>query len=131
MIALDTNVLLRFLVDDNGEQTARARDLLRRAQDQGVPCFVSDVVLCEVVWVLQRRFRVSRAELVAVLKQLVRASNLVFAARDQVVAALMSFAAGPGGFTDYFIRAQAHAAGCEAVATFDRALLRESGFIAP
>jgi predicted nucleic-acid-binding protein len=48
-----------------------------------------------------------------------------------VLTALGAFAAGAGGFTDYFIRAQAHAAGCDAVATFDRALLREPGFVAP
>lgn len=80
---------------------------------------------------LQRRYRLPRRQLILAIKQLIWARSLVFAARDQVLSALAAFGVGAGGFVDYFIRARAHVAGCDAVATFDRALLREAGFVAP
>ena len=52
MIALDTNVLVRFLVEDDARQTAEAAALIKRVVDADGTLFVSDIVLCETVWVL-------------------------------------------------------------------------------
>lgn len=132
MLALDTNVLVRFLVEDDAAQTARVRDFLARlAKDE--LCLVTDVVLCELVWVLRRSYRFSRDAIARVVRQLLYARQLTFASRDSVERALRDYEGGRGDFADYLIRDQARSLGCEAVVTLDRALLAEddSTFIAP
>ena len=131
MIALDTNVLVRYLVEDDPVQTAKAVRLVERAAATGDTLFVSHVVACEVVWVLTSAYRVARADVVALLRRLLSARELAFDAGDEVRRAVEAFASGPGDFADYLIREHAHRAGYAQVATFDRALLRAPGFIAP
>ena len=130
MIALDTNVLVRFLVEDDADQLARARRLLQKAVDSNSFCYVSDVVMCEVVWVLERSYEFRRAEIGQVLGRLLRAGNLAFASSERLARALEAYEAGRGDFADYLIREHARASGCEAVATFDGDLLKEPGFVA-
>lgn len=131
MIALDTNVLARFLVKDDEAQSARAAGLIRKAIARDEPLLVSGVTLCELVWVLDFSYQVPRVEIAVLLHQLLRARHLSFPEHDLLVSALSAFEAGRGDFADYVIRAQARSGGCESVATFDKALLKEPGFIAP
>ena len=131
MIALDTNVLVRFLVEDDAVQTARATELIDRVADAGERLFVSDVVVCELVWVLDAAYRVRRAEIGSTLAALLRAKQLRFESTDRLARAIHAFNAGRGDFADYVIREHARGAGCAEVATFDRALLREAAFVEP
>ena len=107
------------------------RRLLERQLAAGERVFVGDVVVCETVWVLDSCYGLSREEIVAALGSLVRSRQVVFASADRVAAALQAYAAGKGDFADYLIREDALAAGCDRVATFDRALLSEPGFLSP
>lgn len=129
MIALDTNVLVRYLVEDDKKQTALAAALIDRVIADDDTLFVSDVVVCETVWVLSVGYRVGRKEIAAVLRNLLRARHLTFGASDQLIRALDAFESGKGDFADYLIREHARAADCDTVATFDRVLLREKGFV--
>ena len=131
MIALDTNVLVRFLVEDDARQTAAAADVIERAIAGDETLFVSHVVLCEIVWVLAGSYRVGRETIATTLRELLRARHLLFARPDELSRALDAFEQGKGDFADYLIREHSRAAGCDAVVTFDRALLGEDGFVAP
>jgi predicted nucleic-acid-binding protein len=131
VIALDTNVLVRFLVVDDKAQSARAARLVERTVAAGATLFVSDVVVCETVWVLLSSYRVSRAEVGSILGRLFKASHLNFRDTDCLERALERFVRGRGDFADYLIQEHARTAGCPEVATFDSALLREKGFAAP
>ena len=129
MIGLDTNILVRFLVQDDPKQSERARTLIEKAIDSEMPCFVSDVVLCEMVWVLERSYKTRRFDIGRILGHLLRARHLTFTSLERLFAALESYHAGNGDFADYLIREHSRAEGCEAVATFDGDLLEEAGFI--
>lgn len=131
MIAVDTNVLVRFLVEDDARQSAAAAALVERAVRSGEALYVSGLVLCETVWVLTVSYRVPRLDVVKTLQSLLRARPLMFDYPDRVARAIDGFAAGRGDFADYLIREDAVAAGCSGVATFDRELLREEGFERP
>jgi predicted nucleic-acid-binding protein len=131
VIALDTNVLVRFLVEDDKAQSARAAKFVARAMATDEQLFLPDVVLCETVWVLTAAYQVPRAEVGATLGRLLMAAHLRFDDVDRLSRALAAFLSGKGDFADYVIREDALAAGCERVATFDRLLLNESAFIAP
>lgn len=130
MIALDTNVLVRYLVKDDAKQTALAAALIDRAIAADESVFVSDIVVCETVWVLRVSYRVRRADVVALLRQLFRARHLIFRAVDELSRALDAYAAGKGDFADYLIREHARAANCDSVASFDTVLVKERGFVA-
>ncbi|MFI5233929.1 MAG: PIN domain-containing protein [Gemmatimonadales bacterium] len=131
MIALDTNVLVRFLVEDDAVQSRAATAVITRAGRADEPLFVSDIVLCEVVWVLSASYGAAKSEIVAAIRKLLHARQLAFQASDVLVRALEAYAAGRGDFADYLVREDARAAGCDAVLTFDKALLKESGFRRP
>lgn len=131
MIALDTNVLVRFLVEDDAVQAAKAAALIEQAISDNATLFISDVVLCEAVWALTSRYGFPRAEVAEVLRRLVDADHLSFSAPSQIVRALAAFSTGKGDFADYVIREHSLAAGCTAVATFDQALLKETGYQSP
>ena len=130
-LALDTNVLVRFLVRDDEAQHERARALVEGAIAKDETCFVSDVVVCELVWVLGTSYRVPRGEIAKTLGDLLRARHLRFERPDRLRTALRSYAASNGAFADYLIREHAREAGCDALATFDRNLQSQDLFLAP
>ena len=131
MIALDTNVLVRTLVEDDPSQSRRAHELLEAIRDRDDRAFVSDIVLCEVVWVLERSYRIRRKEISEALELVLATRNLVFREIESAARALRRYAKGRGDFADYLIQEQARQRGCDAVVTFDRELLKEDGFVEP
>ena len=131
MIALDTNVLIRFLVEDDEAQSRRATKLIEGTVARDDQLFVSDIVMCETVWVLSSAYRFSRAEIVDALSQLLRARSVVFSSADSIARALDAYRKERSDFADYLIREHARSAGAETVATFDGVLLKESGFSKP
>lgn len=131
MIGLDTNVLVRYLVEDEEEQAGRAAALIEKAADQDERLYVPQVVLCEVAWVLASAYGRSRAEVAAALKAIVRTAQFVIEDADLAHRALARFEAGTADFADYVVAESAAAAGCDRVATFDRVLPREGGFVRP
>jgi predicted nucleic-acid-binding protein len=131
VIALDTKVLVRFLVEDDAAQTARAAELIDGVASADQRLFVSDIVVCELVWVLDAAYRIPRSEIARTLTELLRAKQLQFASTDRLARAIHAFSAGRGDLADYLIREHARDAGCSEVATFDRALLKEPGFVSP
>ena len=131
MIALDTNVLVRFLVEDDAVQSRAATAVITRAGRADEPLFVSDIVLCEVVWVLSVSYAAPKADIAAAIRKLLHARQLTFRASDVLLRALEAYAAGKGDFADYLVRENARAAGCDSVLTFDKSLLKEPGFARP
>ena len=131
MIALDTNVLVRLLVEDDQEQTRRSRALIEQVQGDDGRAWISDVVLCELVWVLSASYEVPRPEIADVLDALLRARHLAFDDSARLRRSLDHFRGGRGDFADYLIQEHATANGYERTATFDQALLAEPGFFEP
>jgi predicted nucleic-acid-binding protein len=131
VIALDTNVLVRFLVADDEGQHEAARRSLERLGPAEQAGFVSDIVLVELVWVLRAGYGFSRREIMVALEALASADHLSFEDDERISRALRAFAEGRGDFADYLIRERADAAGCTTVETFDRVLHAEKGFSPP
>ena len=119
MIALDTNVLVRYLVDDDAEQAQVARTLLEglTAERSG---FVCREVMVELVWVLQRAYRLSRDRIAEVLEELVATEGLQIEAADDVARAAFRYRRGEAGFSDLMIAAAAERSGASPLYTFDR-----------
>ena len=126
MIAVDSNVLVRYLVRDNLEQAEAARALLEGLTPEQ-PGFICREVMLEVVWVLGRTYRFPRDRIAHVLAELAATENLAIEAVDDVARAALSFRQGGPGFSDLMIAAAAERAGAHPLYTFDRALARVEG----
>lgn len=118
MIGLDTNVLVRYIAQDDPIQSPKATQVIESlAPDTG---FVSVVSVAELVWVLTRCYGSSRAEIVDVLELLLRTKELVVEHADTVWKALRVFKASSADFADCLIERFANEAGCHQTVTFDR-----------
>jgi len=120
VIALDTNVLVRYLVRDDPRQTRAATRVVETSCTVETPGFVTLVVLCELVWVLERGYRYSRIHIAALVRGLLAADDLSIERSELAWQALNAFEEGPADFADYVIGATGREAGAEATVTFDR-----------
>jgi predicted nucleic-acid-binding protein len=87
--------------------------------------------MCELTWVLDSCYKIEKIEILRTLYQLLASRDVTFASSDRIASALAAYEAGLGDFSDYLIREHATEAGCEFVATFDKALFKEAGFKSP
>ena len=119
MIGLDTNVLVRFLVQDDAEQARAAQDLIATFSE-AEPGFVCREVQVELVWVLERAYNLPREEIARTLDGLLEARELVIETADRVAIAADRYRKGGPGFADQMIALAGQGAGCRMTATFDR-----------
>lgn len=131
MIALDTNVLVRHLVQDDKKQSAQATRRIGKAVEEGESIFLSGIVLCELVWVLETAYRLPRSEIVQALDRILATRGFVVGDRDEASLALERYRSGQGDFADHLIGALATRAGASPILTFDRFLLEFPEFQLP
>ncbi len=122
MIALDTNILVRLLTRDNQTQAETARLFFQRHADEEGGLFVSDVVMAELAWTLDRAYGFEHNVIAEAFKALADNATLSFESREVLQAALALFHDTKTGFPDCLIVAKAQAAGCKSLATFDKAM---------
>ena len=128
MTALDTNVIVRYLVGDDAEQAAAARALLD-GLTSGNPGFICREVVLEVAWVLERSYRFTRSRIAEALMNLTASDSLVVESSDDVAAAAYRYRQGGAGFSDLMILAAVERAGATPLHTFDRRLAQLQGAI--
>ena len=126
MIALDTNVLVRYLVRHDAEQAEAARALLESLTADR-PGYVCREVAVELVWVLERAYGYSRDQIATVLEELVATEGLVIEAADDVARAAFRYRIGGTGFSDMMIVLAAERARALPVYTFDQKAARLEG----
>ena len=124
MIGLDTNVLVRYLTQDDPEQAARANDLVETSCTRHEPGRICLVVLCELTWVLAGAYGYEKRLVVQVLEHILASRELSVENEDIARSALAAFRQGTADFADYVIVFSNRSAGCEATYSFDRKLAR-------
>jgi len=125
---LDTNVLVRYLTEDDPVQSKRAADLISSATTRGERCFISAIVLCELAWVLRGAYRVTQADLILTIDRILGTTQFVIGDKDVVRRALDGYRSGRADFADYVIGALHLDAGCRRTVTFDRRLRGDAAF---
>lgn len=126
MIALDTNVLVRFLVQDDPEQAELATGVIDQLTDDARG-FVSREVLIELVWVLERAYRLGRVEIAIALDGFLSSTELVIEGSVEVAPALELYRNDGFGFADLMIAAAARRVGAMELVTFDQKAARLPG----
>ena len=128
MTALDTNVIVRYLVADVPEQAEAARLLIDQLTPDD-PGFICREVVVETAWVLERSYGFSRARVAEALMDLAASDSLVVENAEDVVASAHRYRQGGVGFSDLMILAAAERAGALPLYTFDRRLGRVRGVV--
>jgi predicted nucleic-acid-binding protein len=128
MIGLDTNILIRYLTQDDLVQSARATEILERRLTPKNPGFVSVVVMVETVWVLDRAYGLRDPEIAAAIERLLQVEVLAIENEQEVFTAMVALKQGRGSFADALIAELGARAGCTRTLTFDQKAVRLPGF---
>ena len=131
MIGLDTNILVRYLVQDDPVQSPIATNLIERRLTEDDPGFVTMVAAVETAWVLERTYGFSDADIAAAIERMLQIDALVVENEQDVFVATVALAEGRGSFADALIAELGAGAGCSHTLTFDRKALRLPGFELP
>lgn len=124
MIGLDTNIILRYLLQDDPKQTKQANHIIERQLSEENPGFISVATVLEIVWVLRSLLKRSPIEISSHLEQLLAADTLEVQNEQQVFEAAFALKRGLGEFEDALIGALNAWAGCSRTLTFDRGASR-------
>src|SRR5690349_10638999 len=103
MIGLDTNVVVRYLMQDDPLQSAIATEVFERRLTKEQPGFISMVVVAELVWVLQRSYQLAPGAIGAAVERILQAEELVVENEQEVFTALIILKKGGGEFADALI----------------------------
>ena len=128
MIGLATNVLVRYVVQDDAEQALVATRLIEEGCTTEEPAYISAVVLAELAWVLRRPYGYQRAQVAAVLRQILRTVEFVVEEPTVAWTALAEFESGSADFADCWIGHGNRARGCEGTYTLDFKAARGAHF---
>lgn len=128
MIGLDTNILVRYLTQDDPLQSGKATDLIERRLTEEAPGFVSVVAMAEIAWVLERAYHLADGDIAEAIERILQADALVVESEQEVFIAMTALQEGRGTFADALIGALADKADCSQTLTFDRKALRLPGF---
>jgi predicted nucleic-acid-binding protein len=128
MIGLDTNILVRYLAQDDPIQAAKANDIIGRRLTEENPGFVSTVAMVETVWVLNRAYGLKNSEIAAAVERILQIDVLVVENEQEIFTAMITLKQGKGSFADAMIAALGARAGCSHTLTFDRKASRLSSF---
>ena len=127
MIGIDTNVLLRLLLDDDAAQAARLDAWLGTLPAAASQLHVADVVLAEALWTLASVYCQPKPELLKALRALLAEPMFAFEHRAAVQAAVDAFESAGCGFADCLILAKNQALRCTGMVTFDQRMARLAG----
>lgn len=122
MKALDTNILARYLRDDDADQARRAHQYVQAAVRRGEPLYVNHVVLCELVWILFSVYEHTKEEITKVIEAVTLTDAFEIEDKASVEAALDDYRETRADFADCLIGRRNFAAGCESTLSFDRRL---------
>jgi len=127
MIGLDTNVLVRYIAQDDIKQSALATNLIHSLTKES-PGFITLVSVVELVWVMQSCYQSTKQEVVKILETLTATRELMIENSETVIKAIRVFSNSKADFSDCLIERSANTAGCEYSVTFDVDAIKHAGF---
>jgi predicted nucleic-acid-binding protein len=125
---LDTNVLIRYFVQDDVKQSLVATDFIEKQCTDKQPCFIGQITICEVAWVLESNYGQDRMAIANVIEQLLQVGQLEVMDSSVVWKALADFKNSNADFPDHLIARVNESAGCESTVTFDKKASKQTGF---
>lgn len=127
MIGIDTNVLVRYLAQDDPVQSVEATRFIESLTTHE-PGFISVVAMAKTAWVLDRAYGLTTREIAAAIEHVLQAEVLIVESEQEVFTSMIVLKEGRSSFADALIGALGAKAGCSHTVTFDRKASRISGF---
>lgn len=128
MIGIDTNVIVRYIVQDDPKQAKAATQLIERTCSPDKPGFINHIVMCELVWVLRRNYKLDKASICQVIEQIMRTDRMLIEDIQLVWKALETFKETNADFADCLLGQKNLQAGCQYTATLDDAASVTHGY---
>lgn len=128
MIGIDTNVIVRYLVQDDPLQARLATRFVERSLSPDNPGFVTSITLCEVAWVLAECYGADRKRVRDVIEGLLVSKQILVERAELTWKALRAWDTSAADFSDALIGQTVAAHGGEKTVTFDRAAAKLPGF---
>lgn len=128
MIGIDTNVIVRYIVQDDPEQAKAATKLIEQSCSSDNPGYINHIVLCEIVWVLRRNYKLDKQSICQVIEQIMRTDRLMIEDIQLVWKALETFKETKADFADWLSSQRNLRAGCRYTATLDDAASLTKGY---
>lgn len=129
MKGLDTNILVRYFVQDDPVQGEKATQFIEKTVAEGETCFINNIVLCELVWVLESAYEYSKEEIADLLEKLLRTSMFNFESKDAAWWSLREYKKSKADFSDCLISRQNKTHGCGETVSFDKGVKGVDGFV--
>lgn len=120
LVAIDTNVLLRYFLHDDSVLGQKADRIIAWAKEGDITLWISQFVLAELVWVLESFYRLSKSEIVEKIKGIVATPGVELADKKRMITAFMFYAEKSVDFDDALIAVEAREARVSFVASFDK-----------
>lgn len=128
MIAVDTNVLIRYIMDDDAKQSPLATHLIDTVCSKESPALICHLVLCETMWVLRSSYLYGREHLIPLLKQILNTENFEIQQSHLVWQAVYDYEAGNADFSDYLLAHVNRSLGAGCTYSFDKKALKHKHF---
>ena len=120
MKGIDTNVLVRYLVQDDYAQSVKATNFIEQESSDEPHLSISGVVLCELVWVLESAYDYPRISIAKVIEQILKTKQFHIHEPDILWQSLSGYKNDGADFADHYIAYLNHSNGCEYTVTFDK-----------
>lgn len=128
MRGIDTNVLVRYIVQDDPLQSACATHFIEDDISAESAFSINGIVICELVWVLETAYGYPRASIAKVIEQILKTKQFHIAEPDILWQSLSGYKNEGADFADHYISHLNHSNGCEYTATFDKKAARLKHF---
>lgn len=128
MKGIDTNVLVRYIVQDDQKQSQQATRFIENECSEESPVFINGIVLCELVWVLETAYEYPRASIAIVIEQILKTRQFHIHEADILWPSLRGYKNDGADFADNFIAYLNAKKGCEFTVTFDKRAARLNHF---
>jgi predicted nucleic-acid-binding protein len=120
MIGIDTNVLVRYLTEDDEVQSTKAIKLIDEYTDANETIFINNIVVCELIWVLERGYKYSKDQVITVLKSILTTVGFCFEDHQILWVSATEYAGSAAGFADILIGQLNAENNCSKTFTFDQ-----------
>ena len=128
MIGLDTNILVRYFIEDDAHQTQKSTEFLETNCKKHDPCFISTIVLCELSWVLRQTYHLDNTTIIGTLEKIIQTGQFKIQDLDCVREAITDCKKLNTSFPDSLVGKLSIKHGCSHTITFDKAAARSKDF---
>jgi len=128
LIGLDTNVLVRYIVEDEPKQTKIATDFISKNCSLDSPCLIGQISLCELTWVLESNYGQSRKKISLIIEKILMVGELEVLNSEVAWKALNDYKTSNADFSDHLLARKNESEGCEVTVTFDKKASKQPAF---